>query len=94
MAALLRSAKSGSGWTANDLLTYNITVSSQSPETFYNRPLQTVASASGLDPNILSGTQRLSDETCPLLVLGSGVEGTFRPGVICPRLRDHTCGWI
>jgi hypothetical protein len=70
MANLIRSAKSGSDWTTNDLLAYNIRVSSQSPDEFYGQPLPTVASLSSLDPNLLSGTlgtQGLSDETYRLL---------------------------
>lgn len=66
MANLIRSPKCGSDWTANDLLAYNIRVSSQSPDNFYGQPLPTVASLSRLDPNLISGTldmQGLSDET-------------------------------
>ena len=70
MANLNRSAKSGSDWTTNDLLAYNIRVCSQSPAKFYNQPLPTLASLSSLDPNLLSSTlhtQGLSDETYRLL---------------------------
>jgi hypothetical protein len=70
MAYLFRIAKSGSDWTTNELLAYNIRVSSQSPDSFYGQPLPTVASLSSLDPNLLSGTlgtQGLSDETYRLL---------------------------
>jgi len=70
MANLIRSAKSGNDWTTNDLLAYNIRVSSQTPDKFYGQPLPTVASLSSLDPNLLSGTlgtQGLSDETYRLL---------------------------
>ena len=70
MANLIRSAKSGSDWTTNDLLAYNIRVSPQSPDKFYDQPLPTVGSLSSLDPNLLSGTlgtQGLSDETYRLL---------------------------
>jgi len=70
MANLIRSAKSGSDWTTNDLLAYNISVSSQSPNNFYGQPLPTVESLSSLDPNLLSGTldtQGLSDGTYRLL---------------------------
>ena len=77
MATLLRSAKSGSDWTAHDLLAYNIIVSSQSPEMFYDKPLTTIESLLKpcdadiffygiLDPNLLYGTldtQGLSNET-------------------------------
>jgi hypothetical protein len=70
MANLIRSAKSGSDWTTNDLMAYNIRVSSRSPDNFYDQPLPTVESLSSLDPNLLSGTlgtQGLSDETYRLL---------------------------
>ncbi|KAF8224599.1 hypothetical protein L208DRAFT_1409990 [Tricholoma matsutake] len=70
MANLIRSAKSGSDWTAHDLLAYNIKVSPQSPDRFYGTPLPTVASLSKIDPDLLSGTlstQGLSDETYRLL---------------------------
>ena len=73
MATLPRSAKSSSDWTRNELLAYNITVSSQSPEAFYLQPLPELASLatdSGFDPNLLSGTlstQGLSRETHRLL---------------------------
>ena len=70
MANLIRSAKSGSDWTTNDLLAYNIRVSSQIPDKFYGIPLPTVADLSTLDRHLVSGTlstQGLSDETYRLL---------------------------
>jgi hypothetical protein len=70
MANLIRSAKSGSDWTQNDLLAYNIKVSSQSPLSFYGRPLPPVGSLNNLDPNLVSGTlntQGLKDDTYRLL---------------------------
>ena len=73
MATLPRSAKSSGDWTTNDLLAYNITVSSQSPETFYSEPLPDIANLAtfyDIDPNLLSGTlgtQGLSNETYCLL---------------------------
>jgi hypothetical protein len=70
MANLIRSAKSGSDWTMNDLLSYNIRVSSQSPDRFYGAPLPTVSGLSSLNPHLLSGTLStagLSDETYRLL---------------------------
>jgi hypothetical protein len=70
MANLIRSAKSGSDWTTNDLLAYNIRVSSQSPDQFYGQPLPTAESLGNIDPSLLSGTlgtQGLSDETYRLL---------------------------
>jgi hypothetical protein len=69
MANLIRSAKSGSDWTTNDLLAYNIRVSPLSPDKFYGAPLPSVASLS-LDPSLVSGTlvtQGLSDETYRIL---------------------------
>jgi hypothetical protein len=67
MANTIRSAKDGKDWTSNELLAYNITVPSQSPdaECFYPQ----VESLS-LDPNLLSGTlntRKLSDSTLHLL---------------------------
>jgi hypothetical protein len=70
MANIIRSAKSGSDWTTNELLAYDIRVSSQSPDKFYGTPLPTVAGLSTLDPHLVSGTlstQGLSDETYRLL---------------------------
>lgn len=86
MANLFRYAKSGSDWTMNDLLAYNISVSSQSPDDFYGQPLQTVASLNNIDPNLFSGTlgtQGLSDETfrllqCLDLARNSGQESAVR----------------
>jgi hypothetical protein len=65
-----RSAKSGSDWTQNDLLAYNIKLSSQSPLSFYGNPLPPVGSLNNLDPNLVSGTlstQGLKDDTYRLL---------------------------
>ena len=70
MATLPRFAKSGSDWITNDLLAYNIIVSSQIPETFYDEALPAVASLTGVDRYLLYGspyTQGLSDETLCLL---------------------------
>ena len=70
MATLPRFAKSGSDWITNDLLAYNIIVSSQIPETFYDEALPAVASLTGVDRYLLYGsphTQGLSDETLRLL---------------------------
>jgi hypothetical protein len=39
MANLTRSAKSGSEWTTNELLAYNISVVEQDQDTFFGRPL-------------------------------------------------------
>ena len=68
MAHLIRSAKSGSDWTTNELLAYNIRVSSQTPHSFYGIPLPPVASLN--DPDLVSGTlstQGLNDGTYRLL---------------------------
>jgi hypothetical protein len=70
MANLVRSAKSGSEWTTNDLLAYNITVSSQPPEIFYGQPLPPTENLNKLDPYLISstlGTRGLSDETLRIL---------------------------
>ena len=70
MANLIPSAKSGNDWTKNDLLAYNIKITSQTPDKFYGTPLPTVAGLSTLDPHLVSGTldtQGLSDETYRLL---------------------------
>jgi hypothetical protein len=72
MANLIRSAKSGSDWTTNDLLAYNIRVYSHSPLSFYGTPLPPVASLSNLDPHLVSGTLRmpgLSDETPSIICI-------------------------
>jgi hypothetical protein len=37
MANIIRSAKSGSDWTTNELFAYNITVTAQSPQEFFRR---------------------------------------------------------
>ncbi|KAJ8587556.1 hypothetical protein M405DRAFT_874596 [Rhizopogon salebrosus TDB-379] len=44
-----RPAKSGSDWTTDDLLAYNIKVPFQPPDMFYGQPLPIVASLSSLD---------------------------------------------
>ena len=70
MANHIRSAKSGSDWTTNELLAYNIRVSSQTPHSFYGIPLPPVASLNDLDPDLVSGTlstQGLNDGTYRLL---------------------------
>jgi hypothetical protein len=70
MANLIRTAKSGSNWTTNDLLDYNIKVSSLSAEHFYGQPLPTVESLNSVDPKLFSGTlgtEGLSIETYRLL---------------------------
>ncbi|KAH9970008.1 hypothetical protein BGW80DRAFT_623521 [Lactifluus volemus] len=54
MANLIRSAKSGSDWTYNDLVTYNITVVTQSPQDFFRT--NTEPSLGGLDPSLINST--------------------------------------
>jgi hypothetical protein len=70
MADLIRSAKSGGDWTRNDLIAYNIKVSSLLPDQFYGHPLPPITGLTGLDPLLVSGTVNtpgLSDETYRLL---------------------------
>ncbi|KAG2353871.1 hypothetical protein BDR07DRAFT_1431624 [Suillus spraguei] len=51
-ARLIRSAKSGSDWTFNDLMAYNITVTPQSPEQFFRQNNGTLLE--GVDPSLLN----------------------------------------
>jgi len=51
MANLIRSAKSGSDWTANELIAYNIAISSLRPDQFFPTP---DPSLDHIDPAILS----------------------------------------
>jgi hypothetical protein len=51
MANIIRSAKSGSDWLANELVAYNITVQPQDAVIFFGREL---GSIDHLDPNLLS----------------------------------------
>ncbi|KAG2355356.1 hypothetical protein BDR07DRAFT_1426395 [Suillus spraguei] len=57
-ARLIRSAKSGSDWTFNDLMAYNITVTPQSPEQFFRQNHGTPLG--GVDPSLLNPS--LNDE--------------------------------
>ncbi|KAG2352729.1 hypothetical protein BDR07DRAFT_1436306 [Suillus spraguei] len=57
-ARLIRSAKSGSDWTFNDLMAYNITVTPQSPEQFFRQDHGTPLE--GVDPSLLNSS--LDDE--------------------------------
>ncbi|KIJ15760.1 hypothetical protein PAXINDRAFT_176326 [Paxillus involutus ATCC 200175] len=59
MANLIRTAKSGSDWTANELLAYNITVSSVLPGQFFLTP---DPSLDNIDPAILNSPP---DDTNP-----------------------------
>jgi hypothetical protein len=51
MANFIRSAKSGSDWSTNELLAYNISVQRQNPTDFFGRELGPI---DHLDPNLLS----------------------------------------
>ncbi|KAG2354161.1 hypothetical protein BDR07DRAFT_1430313 [Suillus spraguei] len=57
-ARLIRSAKSGSDWTFNDLMAYNITVTPQSPEQFFRQNHGMLLE--GADPSLLNSS--LDDE--------------------------------
>ncbi|KAG2356472.1 hypothetical protein BDR07DRAFT_1423149 [Suillus spraguei] len=57
-ARLIRSAKSGSDWTFNDLMAYNITVTPQSPEQFFRQNHGMLLE--GVDPSLLNPS--LNDE--------------------------------
>jgi len=61
MANVIRSAKSGSDWTANELIAYNITISSLLPTEFFSTP---DPSLDGIDPAILTSP---SDDDNPTL---------------------------
>ena len=65
MAEIIRSAKSGSDWTHNELIAYNINVVSQTPAQFFGNV--GVVSLAELDPSIITGSTdepaNLSDGT-------------------------------
>jgi len=64
MAEIIRSAKSGSEWTTNELIAYNIKIVPQPPEQFFGTAAQ--VSLASLDPLIITGstdTANLSDAT-------------------------------
>jgi hypothetical protein len=64
MANIIRSAKSGSDWTTNELLAYNITVDPLSSRDFFG--FQPSSTLNQLDPKFVSGTlqsEGLSDHT-------------------------------
>ncbi|KAH9003456.1 hypothetical protein EDB86DRAFT_3062906 [Lactarius hatsudake] len=50
MANLIRSPKSGSDWTTNELIAYNITVTTWSPQQFHWYPKPSLV---GLDPTLI-----------------------------------------
>ena len=63
MAETIRSAKSGSDWTRNELIAYNIKIVPQTPNQFFGA---VGASLAHLDPLIITGfvdTENLSDAT-------------------------------
>ena len=65
MVDIIRSAKSGSDWTRNELLAYNIKVVPRPPEQFFGAATAGV-SLSGLDPLVITGstdTPDVSDTT-------------------------------
>lgn len=69
MANLIRSAKSGSSWTENELMAYNITIQSLPPDKFFPTP---DPSLDHIDPAILNSPPRntnpaLSDATVKYL---------------------------
>ncbi|PBK85186.1 hypothetical protein ARMGADRAFT_565846 [Armillaria gallica] len=69
MANIIRSAKSGSDWTSNDLIAYNIAIRRQSSDTFFGYKPNTIPDA--IDPAFLTATippqDNLSDGTYRLL---------------------------
>ena len=60
MTNLIRSAKSGSDWTDNELMAYNIAVTSISPDKFFPTP---EPSLSLIDPAILNSPAGATDPT-------------------------------
>ncbi len=69
MANIIRSAKSGSDWTSNDLIAYNITIRRQSSDSFFGYTPNIIPDA--IDPAFLTATvppdDNLSDGTYRLL---------------------------
>ncbi len=69
MANIMRSAKSGSDWTLNDLTAYNIVIHRQSSATFFGYKPNTIPDA--IDPAFLTATvppqENLSDDTYRLM---------------------------
>ena len=64
MATLFRTAKSGCNWDDNELLAYNIKVTTHRSQTFFGSELPPLLD---LDPLLISGTPGLSDQTLRLL---------------------------
>jgi hypothetical protein len=68
MANVIRSAKSGSDWSRNELLAYNIVVHHQSTEAFFGHNID--SNLAHIDPLLLSGSldsEGLSDATYRVL---------------------------
>ena len=64
MANLIRSPKSGSDWTTNELIAYNITVTAQSPQEFFRR--STEPPLVGVDSSLIDSavdTDNVPDDT-------------------------------
>lgn len=63
MANIIRSAKSGSDWTSNDLIAYNITIEAQNTATFFGRP---DLPAPAINPQLLTtlSATDMTDESC------------------------------
>lgn len=69
MSHIIRSAKSGSDWTSNELDAYNIVIRNQSPRSFYGQDLP--AAVEGIDPDFLVSdvtNEATSDNTHRLLM--------------------------
>jgi hypothetical protein len=63
-SSLFRSPKSGRDWTANELIAYNITVTTQSPQEFFLRNPE--PSLVGLDPSLIDSAvdaENVPDQT-------------------------------
>ncbi|KAK0470706.1 hypothetical protein IW261DRAFT_1572894 [Armillaria novae-zelandiae] len=83
MANIIRSAKSGSDWSSNDLISYNITIRRLSSDSFFGYRPNTIPDA--IDPAFLTATvppdEHLSDGTYRLLqyldLANSGQESTI-----------------
>ncbi|KAH9970006.1 hypothetical protein BGW80DRAFT_1334162 [Lactifluus volemus] len=59
MAKIIRSAKSSSDWTYNELIAYNITVVAQSPQDFFRT--NTEPSLDDIDPSLINSTVDADD---------------------------------
>jgi hypothetical protein len=67
MANIIRSAKSGSDWTSNDLVAYNITIIAQNSATFFGQP---VLPQPTLNPELLTNLnaeEMVDDESYKLV---------------------------